>query len=124
VKRTPLKAKRDKPRRNEGRVQHGRVKPKPIKTGFDAAHMRRVAALPCLVCRRQPVTIHHVTASIEGGRIARSHKLIVPLCPAHHLHDHGATSVERLGHGGFYYHHRIDLLAEAHRLLRETEESL
>lgn len=77
--------------------------------------MARIAAMPCLVCGGQ-ATVHHVTASIHGGRLTRSNYRVVPLCPAHHQHDHGPHSVERLGHSGFWVFHGIDLLAEAERL--------
>lgn len=93
--------------------------------------MDRVADLPCLVWR-QPVidshkcagrvTLHHVSARIEGGRIARSHRRVTPLCERHHLIQHGPhESVERLGHYGFFVVYGIDLLAEADRLWEETE---
>jgi len=68
----------------------------------------------------RPVQLHHVTATIAGGRIARSHKRIVPLAPRYHQHDHGKQSVERLGHARFFLVHGIDLLAEADRLWKET----
>lgn len=81
-------------------------------------HMDRIASLPCLVSNRHPVTLHHVTASIHGGRLARSHSLVVPLAAEYHLIQHGPHySVEALGHAGFYYHWGIDLL-EVARLLR------
>lgn len=80
--------------------------------------MAYVATLPCLVpgCPH-PVTIHHVTGSAHGGRISRSHKRIVPLCPRHHQVQFGPReSVEALGHRGFAITYGIDLLAEAERL--------
>jgi hypothetical protein len=79
--------------------------------------------MPCLNCRAPaPSSIHHVTAPITGGRIARSHKRVVPLCYACHQHDGGPESVERLSHAGFYERHGVDLLAEADRLWLESEE--
>lgn len=76
----------------------------------------KVAAMPCLVCAR-PATVHHVTASIEGGRISRRDDRVVPLCPVHHQIQHGPReSVEALGHRGFYLTYKIDLLAEAERI--------
>jgi len=70
------------------------------------------------------VTLHHVSASIHGGRITRSHKLVTPLCPVHHqaVFDSASmpVSVELLGHGGFYQEHGIDLLGVAERLWAET----
>lgn len=76
----------------------------------------KIAAMPCLVCSA-PATVHHVTASIHGGRISRRDDRVVPLCPRHHQIQHGPReSVEALGHRGFYLTHGIDLLAEAERL--------
>lgn len=99
-----------------------RRKARPRKTAEECRHFARVAKLPCLVSGERPVTIHHVTASIHGGRITRSHKRIVPLAARFHLIQHGPTeSVEALGHPGFYRVHGIDLLAEADRLWAETE---
>lgn len=123
MRRTPLKKKRDRPRRNEGRVQHGRMKPKAgaPPTEEEARHIARVRSLPCLVpdCR-SPATAHHVSSTIHGGRIARSHRRVCPLCRAHHQHDYGRESVERLSHRGFYERFGIDLLAEADRLWQES----
>jgi hypothetical protein len=87
----------------------------------EARHIARVAAMPCLVSGKQPVTVHHVTASIHGGRIARSHRRIVPLAAEYHLIQWGPkTSVEALGHGGFHATYGIDLLAEADRLWEQS----
>lgn len=119
MKRSPLPRKRTTPRRTEGRVSHNRMKPKAGAPATEAEkrHLAYVASLPCLVCRQRPVTCHHVTATVHGGRISRSHQRVVPLCPKHHLIQHGPhESVEALGHGGFYRMHGIDLLAEADRL--------
>jgi hypothetical protein len=86
--------------------------------------------MPCLVCK-QPSTVHHVTASIHGGRITRSHRRVVPLCnnratgPHHQaVYDKvsGPRSVELLNHGGFYLKYGIDLLAEAERLWKEGSD--
>ena len=79
--------------------------------------------MPCLVSGKRPVTIHHVTASIHGGRITRSHKRIVPLAAEYHLIQWGPRgSVEALGHGGFHREYGIDLLAVADRLWDESAE--
>ena len=119
MKRTPLRPKREKPRRNEGRVKHNRIKPKASAppTEEERAHMARVAELPCLVCGKRPVQLHHVSAGPYGGRIARSHQRITPLCERHHQVQFGPTeSVEALGHRGFALTYGIDLLAEADKL--------
>ena len=89
-------------------------------TKADRERFNRIAALGCLVCGGA-ATIHHVTASIHGGRLTRRHDRVVPLCPMHHQavfdpYANRPVSVERLGHRGFWKLHGIDLLAEAERL--------
>ena len=87
----------------------------------DRHHMGWIATLPCLVCGEWPVTVHHVSASIHGGRITRSGQRVVPLCARHHMIQHGPReSVEALGHRGFYECYGIDLLATADRLWGES----
>lgn len=120
--RKPLAPKRDRPRRDEGRVQHARIREKlsAPPTAEEKRHIKRVVAMPCLVSGKRPVTVHHVTASIHGGRLARSHKRIVPLAPQYHMIQFGPrTSVEALGHAGFFATYGIDLLAAADRLWEE-----
>lgn len=87
-----------------------------MATASEKRHLERIAAMPCLVCGAQS-TVHHVTASIHGGRVSRRHNRTVPLCPVHHQIQWGPReSVEALGHGGFYREYGIDLMAEAERL--------
>lgn len=121
MKRSPLRAKRPTPRRNEGRVTSCRMKPKvgAPPTAEERRHIERVASLPCLVCGAT-ATVHHVTATVHGGRISRSHKRVVPLCPKHHQIQHGPESVEALSHRGFYDRWGIDLLAVADGLWRAS----
>lgn len=90
-------------------------------TASEKRHIERVAALPCLVCGGQ-ATVHHVTArSDRRGRLTRSHRRVVPLCPAHHQIQHGPHySVEALGHQRFFQVHRIDLFGEAERLWEQS----
>ena len=106
------------------RPDHKRMKPKAgaKPDAAERAHMERVAQLPCLVSGKRPVTLHHVTGYADRpGRIARSHKLIVPLAAEFHLIQQGPReSVEALGHRGFFERHGVDLYAEAQRLWRET----
>jgi hypothetical protein len=115
--RKPMKV-RATPRRNDGRIAHGRVKPRAGKSAEEARHHARIAAMPCLACG-SPATVHHVTS--DGyKRIARSHRRVVPLCPRHHQIQHGPReSVEALGHAGFRITYGIDLLATADRLWSE-----
>lgn len=96
-----------------------RMKPKAgaKPTAEQERYHKWVRERDCIKCGR-PAQIHHVTAKIEGGRIPRSHWLVVPLAPEYHQIQHGPeTSVEALGHGGFYEAYGIDLLYEAGRLL-------
>lgn len=65
-------------------------------------------------------TVHHVTATAHGGRISRSHKRVVPLCPKHHQIQWGDESVEALSHKGFHDRWGIDLLEAADALWRAS----
>lgn len=98
---------------------HKRMKPKAgaPATAAEKAHIERVAGKPCVVSGKSGVTIHHVTGDAHAmGRLLRSDRLVVPLAPEYHLIQHGPkTSVEALGHRGFYELYGIDLLAEAKR---------
>lgn len=97
-----------------------RARKKPVPA-IEKSHMDYVASLPCLVSGASPVTLHHATGSIYGGRVARSHRCIVPLAARYHLIQHGPReSVEALGHRGFYERYGIDLAAEGHRIWRES----
>jgi hypothetical protein len=109
VKRSPLRAKRPTPRRDEGRIAHARIKPKEPK---EPTYLGFIASLGCLVCGA-PATVHHVTS--DGyKRLARSDRRVAPLCPRHHQIQHGPReSVEALGHAGFKARYAIDLLAWA-----------
>lgn len=106
---------------------HSRTKPKAgaAPTVIEQAHIERVRAMPCLVCGDK-ASAHHVTGYADRmGRIPRSHKRVVPLCPSHHqaVYDNASApvSVEILSHRGFYQEWGIDLLAEAERLWAEFE---
>ena len=80
-----------------------------------------VAERGCLVCG-SPATVHHVTGYADRpGRFSRDEWLVVPLCPAHHQHDYGPLSVERIGHQAFFSIHGIDLREEAMRLAEEYQ---
>lgn len=127
MRRTRLNPKRSTPRRDEGRITHGRIKPRAgdPPTPEEAAHIKRIRALPCLVTGKA-ATAHHVTGYADRpGRFARSHRLVVPLAPEIHqkVYDPKASdpiSVEGLSHRGFFEKYRIDLLAEAERLWSES----
>ena len=101
---TPLRAKR-------------KYKPKELERFHDW-----VAGNGCLVCERE-ATLHHVTGYADKpGRFGRNEWLVVPLCPAHHLIQHGPRwSVEALGHQGFFRIHGVDLYDEAMRLAEQWQ---
>lgn len=95
MRRTPLKSKRATPRRNEGRVQHIRIKRKRgDRVPVEDAHIARVASLPCIVTGSTGTHIHHLLQA-PGKRAGRDHRWIVPLHPD--MHMHGDHSIHRLG---------------------------
>jgi len=130
--KAPMKAKRDTPRRKmPERIEQERIAPKAGEkpTPNEKKHMERVAKMPCLVCGKAS-TLHHVTGYADKiGRMTRSHKCIVPLCPQHHQKvfdpkDSDPISVEGLGHQRFFEKHGKDLLAIGNKLWLESVEKL
>lgn len=117
AQQTPLKARKPLQRAPMKRSRKSGYKPAKIRF-----HMNRVAALGCLVSGK-PATLHHVTGYADRiGRFGRSDRLVAPLAPEFHLIQHGPkTSVEALGHAGFYVTYGIDLLAVAEALWAESE---
>jgi len=87
-------------------------------TSAERRHFARVALLPCLVCDKWPVDVHHVIGYADRmGRAPKRHDRVAPLCKPHHDVQHGPkTSVHALSHKGFYEAYGIDLMAEAERL--------
>lgn len=116
MKRSPMPRKRDKPRRNEGRVQHGRVKRRPADyTPLELFHVKRLASMTCCVpgCRCKAVA-HHVmvTPLAYPKRCRRDHRYAVNVCDGHHTK--WDDSVHRLGsEEKFKAAHGIDLFAVA-----------
>jgi hypothetical protein len=95
-KRTPIKAKRDTPRRSEGRVQHKRIKPRTVDpTPEQERFWSRLPKL-CQVpgCHQEAVT-HHLMAQAPEKQGRRDHWFVVKLCPGHH--NMGDVSVHGLG---------------------------
>lgn len=94
-------------------------------TAEEKRHMDRVAQMPCLVCGRHPVELHHVTGlATRMGRQTRRHDRVTPLCPPHHrMTAPGGhkESVEALGHRGFFRRFWIDLMMVAEFLWEERE---
>lgn len=112
VKRTPIRAKRLAPRRNEGRVAHARMKPKATgKTAEQSVFHDWIASLGCLVCGR-PAHVHHVLDHCPGKSTRRDHWFVTPLCHVHHQDSrvgvHGLGREEQ-----FLAFHGVDLVAWA-----------
>ena len=126
MKRSPLPKKRARPRRNEGRIQHGRIKRSATsKTAEEAAHLERVASLPCCVTGRRPVVVHHLMKA-PGKRCRRDHRWVVPLSAM--LHNQSGYSVHELG-SEEKFERLWDLapgflIAEAARLWEESNASI
>lgn len=81
-------------------------------------HFQRISEMPCLVCNRWPVDVHHVIGYADRmGRAPKRHDRVTPLCKEHHDVQHGPlTSVHALGHRGFYEAYQIDLMQVAEQL--------
>lgn len=121
MKRSPLRAKRPTPRRNEGRIVHARLKPKASAepTAEQAryhAHLRATAL--CEGCGGRGHHIHHLLASAPGKTGRRDHWFVVLLCAG--CHNGRSDSVHLLGsEARFLEVHGVDLVAVA--VLRLTE---
>lgn len=106
-----LKRKRDKPRRNEGRVQQRRIRPSPSDQAEYHRDLRDRVRV-CEGCKRGgDLVLHHILASFPGKR-RRDERYVVILCPA--CHNMGTYSVHLLGSETRYYdHHGVDLVGIA-----------
>lgn len=128
-RKTPLRSRPAKPK--AGSRERKALPPrKPMKAtrkrskkADEKRHLERVAQMPCIVCRKPgPSTVHHVRHKVtRSGTFARDDRRVVPLCPAHHLHDHGPDSVERIHEAGIFEKFGVDLWAEAEQLWEETQ---
>lgn len=120
LRRSPLNRRREKPRRNEGRISQARIKPKGriVAHGAEKRHVERIAAMPCVVTGSLPVVVHHIM-HMKGKLRRRDHRFIVPLIPE--LHNMGNDSVHALGgEAAFLKKHRFDLVAWA---IKEWEKT-
>jgi hypothetical protein len=86
----------------------------------DKAHLRHVAAQPCLLCGALPADAHHVRfAQPKAFGRKVSDEFTVPLCRAHHRELHH-TGNER----AWWHDMGIDPLPVAARLWEETHPSV
>jgi hypothetical protein len=114
ARKTPLKRKRDTPRRKAPERVSKRA-PKG-KSASEKRFHATVAQMPCAGCGAWPVEVHHV---ISDGfkRITRCHRLVLPLCPL--CHRTGPTALHAIGTRawnemhGFAQHERAQQLWEA-----------
>lgn len=59
------------------------------------AHLRFVATMPCVICSKQPVEVHHckfVQPRARGLKV--SDEFTIPLCPDHHREVEAASGWE------------------------------
>jgi hypothetical protein len=82
----------------------------------DKAHLKFVAAQPCLICGRQPCDPHHLRfAQPRAIGLKVSYEFTVPLCRGHHRQLH-QTGDER----AWWDSRRIDALEIARSLWEKT----
>jgi len=112
MRRVPLPKKRAMPRRNGGRVQHGRIKAngrfpdKHVKEYWNSLERR------CVVCGAGDTVIHHILARLPQKMRQRDHRYVAVLCASHH--NMGDTSVHLLGsEAAFQEATGVDLVAIA-----------
>lgn len=79
----------------------------------DEDYERWVATLPCLVCGREGVDVHHIWH--RGGKAVRNAYVAVPLCREHHTSGSGAY--HNCGHLTFESRWNLDLKDEIIHLL-------
>jgi hypothetical protein len=113
------KASDEKPKRRA--MKHGK---KPANAA-ESAWMASVAALGCIVCRRQgrgfvPCAVHHI---IEGGRRV-GHMSTIGLCdPGHHQNSPDPAQISRHPNKARFvaaYGTEYELLAETQALMGAT----
>lgn len=114
MRRTPLPRKRATPRRNEGRVQHGRMKekvgaePNEEQRRFHAS-LRALGRCQC-GCGRNGTDIHHLLARTPGKGRRRDHWYVIFLNSG--CHNGRSDSVHGLGsEAAFEKVHGVDLVA-------------
>ena len=112
VQRTPLRQKRLTPRRDEGRVTHGRIKEREERPTLEQRRFWDSLPSICQACGALGAIIHHLMAPAPGKVRRRDHWFIVRLCPSDH--NMGDDSVHLLGSEAKFLAVRgVDLVAIA-----------
>jgi len=85
----------------------------------DAELLADVAALPCIICGRQPVTVHHLREDVGLSQRALDDDAI-PLCPEHHQ-DGGHGVAIHAGRRAWEGQHGSvwELLRKTHQLIEQ-----
>lgn len=112
MRRVPLPKKRAMPRRNGGRVTHGRVKANGRFPDKHAKEYWNSLDRRCVVCGARDTVIHHILARLPQKVRQRDHRYVAVLCARHH--NMGDTSVHLLGsEAAFQEETGVDLVAIA-----------
>lgn len=113
---TRLRPERREPRRDDGRVQHERIKPRTVDPTPDQLRywdslrfFPNGKARPCQCgCGRVGEAIHHLLSRVPGKGGRRDHWFVVLL--SHFCHNGGRDSVHMLGsEAKFREAHGVDL---------------
>lgn len=81
-----------------GKGPVGLKAPKPKR---NPAHMARVAKLPCVICSRKPVQVHHCIHD-RFSQIRTRDEYTIPLCPSCHAELHAGKQTWRDKYGADY----------------------
>ena len=97
------------------RIDKARLALATTKRYRDKDHLKRVAALPCLVCGRGPSQAHHIRFAQDRGLALKvSDEFVVPLCNTDHDALHRSGDERR-----WWQDKRIDPLPHAEALWRQ-----
>lgn len=127
MRRSPLNPKRDRPRRNEGRVQHKRLRRKasaPPTAEQERYHLHLRGLGKCEACGATvDLVIHHILGRVPGKQGRRDHWFVVLICAP--CHNGRADSVHGLGsEEKFLAVHYVDLRKVALNRLLEWDDEL
>lgn len=127
MRRSPLNPKRDRPRRDEGRIRHDRLRPKASAAPTakqQRYHLWLRGLGKCEACgARVDLVLHHILARVPGKQGRRDHWFVVLICAPDHNGNsdsvHGLGSEEK-----FKAVHYVDLCAIALERLKEWQDEV